>query len=417
MAGLQKTLVLELVSKYAEGLFQAGCSAHRLEESVTRVAHAYGHELDVLALPSGVLLSLDGGDVTRLLRRAPGRYDTSRQNALFTFAETINLEVPSAIEGLKQLGQILEQPPPYSTRVRILNSALAGAVFAVYLEGGWSEVLLGGAVGLSCGLTLAAAQYNHRLERMPELLASVLGAAVAGMLGLFFPSCVVIAVMAGLLLILPGMAFTIGVAEMANRNFLTGSVRLATTAWILVAMTFGAALGSAVPELFGQVPEIQPTTLGLTAMVLCLPLVGTALSVHIQAPVREIPWVIASCAVALGSSRASRLIVEQEWLWSFIAAFAVGIFGNFCTRYRRLPSAALTLAALYLLVPGSVGYRGLLAMVSGDTQKGLDMGLTMALRGAALVAGLVFASLVLPPSAPSSRRQGAARQLWHSERL
>jgi len=240
---------------------------------------------------------------------------------------------------------------------------------------------------------------------------------VAGMLGLFFPSCVVIAVMAGLLLILPGMAFTIGVAEMANRNFLTGSVRLATTAWILVAMTFGAALGSAVPELFGQVPEIQPTTLGLTAMVLCLPLVGTALSVHIQAPVREIPWVIASCAVALGSSRASRLIVEQEWLWSFIAAFAVGIFGNFCTRYRRLPSAALTLAALYLLVPGSVGYRGLLAMVSGDTQKGLDMGLTMALRGAALVAGLVFASLVLPPSAPSSRRQGAARQLWHSERL
>lgn len=414
---VKRALGSELVAKYAEALHTAGCSAHRLEESVARVAHAFGLEADVLALPTGVLLSLQGGEITRLIRRPPGRYQLARQNDLFRFAEMVNQEPLEPVDGLHKLEEILETPPPYSRWIRILGNCLAGAIFSIYLEGGWREAILGALVGLSCGLVLAGAEFNHRLERMPELLAAVAAAAVAGTLSLWLPCCVVISLMGGLLLILPGMAFTIGVAEMANRNLLTGSVRLASSAWTLVAMTFGAALGSAVPEMLGNVQELSPQTLGLAAKVLCLPLVGVVLTIHIQARSQELPWITAACSLALLVTQTTQAYVSVEWLGSFLGAFAVGVFGNLCSRWRGSPSAALTLAALYLLVPGSIGYRGVMALASGDTLHGLEMGLSMALRGIGLVAGLVFSSLLVPPVAPNTRRQGTQRALWHSERL
>lgn len=414
---VREALASEIVVRFAEALHGAGCSAHRLEESVGRVALAFGMEADVLALPTGVLLSLQAGQVTRLLRRPPGRYHVERQIELFRFAEEVNREGIEPKDALGRFEEIVNAPNPWSRKVRILSNGLAGALFALYLEGGWNEALLGAAVGLTCGLMLTAAEFHHRLERMPELLAAVAAAAVAGVLGLWLPCCQVIAILGGMLLMLPGMAFTVAVAEMANRNLLAGSIRLASSAWTLVAMVFGAALGGALPDLFGTVLERPPETLGLAAKVACLPLVALVLTVHLQARKREWAWILAACSLALLASHFCRAYLAVEWLGSFLAALSVGVLANFCSRWRGTPSAALTLAALYLLVPGTIGYRGVIALASGDMLHGLEMGLSMALRGIGLVAGLVFSSLLLPPLAPSSRRQGTHRALWHSERL
>jgi uncharacterized membrane protein YjjP (DUF1212 family) len=414
-ANVNLALSTELVKRYAVALHDAGSSAHRLEESVGRVVHALGMESDVLSTPAGVLICLDAGRTTLFLRRPPSRFNLARQTALYQFAEEVSAD---PVDAAPRLNAILKEAAPYSPRVRIIAYTVAGGVFSIFLGGGWREAVLGLATGLGSGLILHGSQYSHRMERMPEIYAAALATAVAGLLSLLLPCSDLISVLGGLLLLLPGMPFTVAIAEMANRAQLAGTIRLGTSAWSLVVMVFGAALGSALPRLFGNLSaDVPPTPLPTWVSVACLPLAGLVLAVHIQARKAEIAWIVAACAVAFSTSRILHTFIAEDWLCIFVAALSVGLFGNLASRVRALPSAALTVAALYLLVPGSVGYRGVLAMASGDTLKGLELGLSMAMRGIALVAGLVFASLMAPPRAPSTRREGVTRSLWHSERL
>jgi uncharacterized membrane protein YjjB (DUF3815 family) len=51
---------------------------------------------------------------------------------------------------------------------------------------------------------------------------------------------------------------------------------------------------------------------------------------------------------------------------------------------------------MMLLVPGSVGFLGLGAFLSGHVDVGVEKGFTMAIVSAALVIGVLVANVVLP---------------------
>ena len=52
---------------------------------------------------------------------------------------------------------------------------------------------------------------------------------------------------------------------------------------------------------------------------------------------------------------------------------------------------------IMLLVPGSVGFRGLSSMMAHDVVSGIQTAFTMILMAVALVAGLLLANDILPP--------------------
>jgi uncharacterized membrane protein YjjB (DUF3815 family) len=61
------------------------------------------------------------------------------------------------------------------------------------------------------------------------------------------------------------------------------------------------------------------------------------------------------------------------------------------------PAAVPLLPGLILLVPGSLGFRGVFSMLQSDVVSGVDAGFKAVLVSAALVAGLLFANIALPP--------------------
>ena len=52
---------------------------------------------------------------------------------------------------------------------------------------------------------------------------------------------------------------------------------------------------------------------------------------------------------------------------------------------------------LLILVPGSIGYRSLTALLNSETIRGVELGFSMVIVGVALVGGLLMANLLVSP--------------------
>lgn len=86
-------------------------------------------------------------------------------------------------------------------------------------------------------------------------------------------------------------------------------------------------------------------------------------------------------------------------LWGiFFGAPAVGIYANLFARWMKVPAAITLLQEIVDLVLGSNTYIGLNALFSGENrfnQSHIDSQIFLIFMS--LVAGLIFANLVVPP--------------------
>ncbi len=83
-------------------------------------------------------------------------------------------------------------------------------------------------------------------------------------------------------------------------------------------------------------------------------------------------------------------------LGAVIGAFLAGMVSNLFARWKHKPAVTLIVPSIILLVPGSIGYKGLELMMDNDVTSGMDSIFTVLLVGVSLVAGLLLANVILP---------------------
>ena len=81
----------------------------------------------------------------------------------------------------------------------------------------------------------------------------------------------------------------------------------------------------------------------------------------------------------------------------FLGALAVGVVSNAYARWIDRPASVAQIPGILILVPGSVGYRSLTALLDRQTIEGIDLAFTMTLVATSLVGGLLAANVILPP--------------------
>ena len=82
---------------------------------------------------------------------------------------------------------------------------------------------------------------------------------------------------------------------------------------------------------------------------------------------------------------------------AFGGALAVGCGSNIYARVKNRPAMVPSTPGLLILVPGSIGYNSLTAMVQSDTLKGVELAFQMSMTAAALAVGLLLANVVISP--------------------
>ena len=81
------------------------------------------------------------------------------------------------------------------------------------------------------------------------------------------------------------------------------------------------------------------------------------------------------------------------------AAAFIGIAGNVYSWLRRRPTGTVVLPAIALLLPGSIGFRGMRNLISRDTSDtlaGLDTFTHALVIAASIAAGLLIANALVP---------------------
>lgn len=386
--------------KLGRGLHRYGYPAHRLENALTAVARRLGLEAHLFSLPTALFASFgdERGQRSFQLRVEPGSMNLARLSALDRLAEDVALGHVDPLEGSRSIDVIESQPPPYPGWLGLAAFALASASAARFLGGGWAEMLAGALIGLAIGLLAALAERAPRLGLAFEPLAAAVAAFLAAALAsLGLPLSVYLATLAGLIVLVPGLTLTVALNELAQRHLMAGTARLAGALGTFCFIAFGVALGD---RLGGLLPHAQGLTRALAAPPwtewAALLLAPLAFTVLLRARPREAWAVLLSGALAYAGARGGGQLLGPE-MGAFLGALLVGVSGNVYARALGRISAVVTVPGLLLLVPGSVGFLALSALLDRQTLSGLEAGFRMLLSAVSLVMGLVFANVVVSP--------------------
>ena len=162
-----------------------------------------------------------------------------------------------------------------------------------------------------------------------------------------------------------------------------------------LGIVFGVAIGSQLAQAsFGPPRIMAPTALPAWTMLLAVAVSSLAAVVIMRAQPRDTGWVVLGTAIAYGAASLGALALGP--LGAFLGALALGVASNVFSALRNRPALVMQAPGLLILVPGSIGYHSLAALLQSNTLTGVQAAFQMFLVGAALVYGLLFANLISP---------------------
>ena len=389
----------ELLLALGRGLHQAGLATDALEQTLHDVAVACGVALEVNALPTSLTLAIGPAFEQRLiiLRLEPGKLHLRKLALLEGVVDALRRgrEPGLALTEVVRIDTVVQPDPP---ALSIVAYALLSCGAALLLGGAVHEVVVAGLDGIAIGAIAAVAQRSRRVDRIFEISAAFVATVIVGLWEHFAgPIALYVAIVAGVVQLLPGYSLTTALNELANRNLVSGTARLGGVLVTLLSLGCGFALGAGLSGnaiLHG--PKLSAggfTTPLSTAIASVLMAFGIALILH--ARYRDVGWIVASCVATIALARFFPLLGITE-ASPFATAFAMGLATNLTARYLRIPQTVVLVPALLVIVPGSISYESLLAVFQPDTTDAVSLAARALLSAILIVAGFLASQLVAP---------------------
>jgi uncharacterized membrane protein YjjP (DUF1212 family) len=395
---------IDFVESLAAALAPLGQTSAEMLDVLSRCADALGLNINFMILPTAILgVSTEGDDErTILISVSEGAVDLETLELLQHIAGRVIAGDLGPTEGRQRIDELVAHPPRFPLWLRLLAGSVAAAAITLLLGGGTRELV----AAIPCGLGVAIFyQIGVRIGRMQgllELSSAAFATCLALTLGQFiesFDSTTVI--IAAIVQLLPGLRITTGVAELAAGHVVAGTSRLAGAGMTLLNLSIGVAVVSYLFEKFGAMPP-QPQVGGPSLLMVCasVPLAALAFTVTQNARRRDVGWVFLGVAVATVGSRFGAWLLGSQ-LGIGVASFGVGLAGNLYSRYLHHPKSTLTVPGLTILVPGALGFEGVLELVSHTGSLGSYVVVSVVLLAAGLVVGLMIAESIVQPRALS----------------
>ena len=392
------------ILRLAKALHTYGVPAYELETVLSACAAKLGFGLQCLSLPTSITITLmlkEEAAQTFVIRIAPGDIHLKKLRMASEIASQVMKGEITTIEGADALKRLAKANRSYPDWLFVISFVLISAAMARIFGGGWNEIIGASAAGLILGiLTLLATRFSLLTYLLPAV-GALLTTLVAHSTAYFLPGTEpYISVVSGLIILLPGLTLTIAMAELATQNLMSGTARIFGAGTVFILIAFGAVLGNhlasvVLPENMAPVQIVQLPQWTEWAAVFLGSLV---LVIIFQARLRDWLWVMLGGVLAFAVVKFATLIFSNA-MAAFIGAICVGAAANLVSRYSDVPGATIVVPGFIMLVPGSLGFKSLTALLEHDIIGGLGSAFNMILVGISLVSGLLISSLVALPKA------------------
>jgi uncharacterized membrane protein YjjP (DUF1212 family) len=388
------------VLRLGRALHVYGIPAHRLEEVMGKASEKLGLQGQFFSTPTSIFASFGRQDEPGvfLMRVTPGEVNLGKIAELDDVATCVLRGPLDPAEGSKRIERILAEPHHYGGALTTVAFSLASAAASRFLGGGLKEIAASAVIGLVIGLLSLIAGKYESLSKVFEFVAAGAASALAGSLTcLIGPYAVSNATLSGLIVLMPGLTLTIALIELSTRNLSSGTSRLSGAFVIFLSVGFGVAAGGAIGKLLLGAPAVaRAAALPAWTEALALVTMPIALTILLRAQWRDMLWIVIAGALAVGGGRLGVIFFGPE-MGVFLGALTVGVASNWYARLLDRPAIITEVPGIMLLVPGSVGFRGLAALMDEKIVSGVDTSFKMILTAVALVAGTLMANIIAPP--------------------
>ena len=238
----QRRRIMELVMAAGKLMLQSGAEVFRVEQTMTIMAHSFHlREFNVYVLTNGIFASAGTGEVSEV-RNVPTRsIHLGRVDAINTLSRRVAAGELSVDEAELCLADI-QQMPGITAKEQVLASALGSACFALLFGGSAADVFIALAAGAVLGWFLQRCDQHHLSAMLQRMVGSALISVICVAASLLLPGAAHSYSIIGTLMVLtPGVAFTMGIRDFVKGDYLSGTIRMIDA--LLVAACIACGVG------------------------------------------------------------------------------------------------------------------------------------------------------------------------------
>jgi uncharacterized membrane protein YjjP (DUF1212 family) len=356
-----------------------GETVDAVELRLDAVARAYGlHDARFSVYPTSLLLTLGRGQAatiepTTRLSQTPRLDQIAEVHRLAEQAERGGIDPR---EGLARLEEIRELPNRFGEVASVLGYAILSAGIALILRPALRDVAAAAALGALVGVLRRLARGRRTLDALMPFLAAF---GVAALVALAVEHDVtdpgLRAMIAALVVFVPGVALTTAFVELTEGQMVAGSSRLVWGGMQLGLLAFGIVAGIAA---VGVPPERAFSTsdvvLDSWARWLGVLVFAVGVTIAHSAPPKAFP----SLLVVLYAAWTGQVVGDAlvgGYASGFVGAVVMTLVAYLLARLpTTMPVYAMFLPGFWLLVPGAIGLIGLTtALATPDAASGDDV--------------------------------------------
>lgn len=235
--------ILLLALKAGKILLENGAEIFRVEDTVYRICHYYGlKSASAFVLSNGIFLTSGDEEETQFakVQQIPvNNANLSRVAEVNQLSRRIEDHACTLQEARAELNRI-EHMPGFSLPLQIAAAGTAASCFSFMFGGGWREFLCAFAIGVLLELYLLKVGKPH----FSKIVCNIIGGAWITLLSILcyrsgFGQHLEAMMIGGIILMVPGVAFTNGIRDMADGDYISGSVRLLDAVLVFFCLAMG----------------------------------------------------------------------------------------------------------------------------------------------------------------------------------
>lgn len=390
-------LLLEVAVELGYQLSMSGAETYRIEDSVSRVLHAYGLESEVFSVPNNLIVSIetpDGRPMTRMRRIGYHGNNLDAVEKYNTLSRWLCDRTPEPTKAMQWLQDTRDHISSYSTPVLLFANFLGAFGFCFLFGGTLSDAFCAGLCGLVVGVVnqvMDKLNTNQFVRTLTAAFFMALAAYAVGSTGLINSSDA--AIIGSLMLLVPGLLFTNAMRDIMSGDTNSGINRIMQVFLIAAAICLGtAAAWSVLVPVLGE-----PINAPIVDHMILVEIFGAFVSsigfcilfnIHgpgmlLCATGAVLTWVMYRICLNMGTG------TVMAYFWSTIIAAS---YSEIMARIRKYPAISYLVVSIFPLIPGAGVYYTMSHAVHGDMVSFADQGTHTIAIAAMMAVGIILVS-------------------------
>lgn len=398
--GEQSQEILNLASAAGHLLLENGAEISRVEETMERIAEHYGEDKEnFFVLSNGIFTTGKSYANVEFIPIKGVRLDKVVEvNQLSREIAYNNLSIEEAHERLDRIRQIPAKP----VWQQLAAAAVGSAAFCAIFGGSLLDCAASCIAGLTVYLLILLAS-GRIISKMLSNICGGLAGACACLLFQWMGFGVNLGnmIIGALIPLIPGVAFTNGLRDMANEDYIAGATRLLDALLVFFCIALGASLAFILQRwASGSIVILNGMTIDPVTSMLPIQMAAAFTGTAAFAIIYGVPDRFCLTAGAVGMAgwlvymvclRAASLNPVEG---TFFAALTVAILARGCAVWKKCPSTVFLICGIFPLIPGAGVFWSSYYIVSEQWTAALGAGFTAIKVTIAIVLAILIATNV-----------------------